>query len=271
MAVFSALRRTPGALLRNPVIVVPVLALGLFQVPQLALRTVNPVLSALASMVLSLAMLVVIPFFQGGLLAMADEALDGRTSLGTFLDAGRTHYVSMLVAYLLVVGVNLALALVLGVLVVVGGLAAYAGAAGSGSGLAGLAVVGAVALVVVLAYLLVVLFVQFYGQAIVLEGHGAIDGLRRSVAVVRSNLASVIGYTLLVFGLGGTLGLVVGLLSILLSPSAAEVLSVPSFSLPVTVAIGATMVVLTVLVGAFFGVYSVAFYRAVVGGENRRG
>jgi len=42
MAVLSALRRTPGALQRNPVLFVPVLVIMLFQVPQVVLQSIDP-------------------------------------------------------------------------------------------------------------------------------------------------------------------------------------------------------------------------------------
>lgn len=79
MAVLNALRRTPSALARNPVLFVPILALALVQVPQLALQSINPLLSSVVSLAMSLVFIVVIPFFQGGTIAMADESLDGRT------------------------------------------------------------------------------------------------------------------------------------------------------------------------------------------------
>ena len=109
MVVLNALRRTPGALRRNPVLFVPILVISLFQVPQLALQAVNPLLSSIVSLGLSLVLLVVMPFFQGGLIAMADEALDGRTAVQTFIEAGKTNYVSILVASLALMAVNFVL------------------------------------------------------------------------------------------------------------------------------------------------------------------
>jgi len=60
-----------------------------------------------------------------------------------------------------------------------------------------LAVVGVVAVGLVLAYLLVTFFVQFYAHAVVLDGSELVDGFRRSAGLVRSNLLSVFGYTVL--------------------------------------------------------------------------
>ncbi|MFB6123446.1 MAG: hypothetical protein ABEJ78_08310, partial [Haloferacaceae archaeon] len=178
MSVLKALRQTPRALQRNPVVFVPVLAVMLFQIPQLVLQSVNPLLASAVSLAISLVFLFLTPFFQAGIVAMADEALDGRTSLATFVDAGKSHYVSVFVAYLLIVGVNLVLGFVVFVAALVGGFAFLGGGHFGAVGMGVIAVLGVVALVVVFAYLAFVFLVQFYGQAIVLDGHSAIDGLK---------------------------------------------------------------------------------------------
>ena len=95
---------------------------------------------------------------------MADEALEGSTSLATFVDAGRRYYAPVLVAYLVVLGVNAAV----GVVVVV--LAGVGGAIALGTGLAGasLPVVAAigvlVAVVTVVGGVLTVFSVAFYRE-----------------------------------------------------------------------------------------------------------
>ena len=98
MAVLEALRETPSALLRNPVVLIPVAIIAVLQIPQLVLQSVSPLLSSLVSMGLSLLMIVFIPFLQGGLIGMSTEALDGHTSLETFVDVGKANYVRLLVA-----------------------------------------------------------------------------------------------------------------------------------------------------------------------------
>jgi len=185
MAVLNALRRTPSALRRNPVLLVPILALSLIQVPQLALQAVDPLLSSIVSLGMSLVFLVVMPFFHGGLIAMADEALDGRTALQTFVDDGKANYVSLLVAYLALMAVNFALRMVAFFVALFGGIFVLGGGGLESASLAVLAAIGIVVAIVVLLYLLVLFFLQFYGQAIVLEDMGAVDGsntARRSFA-----------------------------------------------------------------------------------------
>jgi hypothetical protein len=60
MAVLNALRRTPSALRRNPVVLVPILVISLFQIPQLALQAVNPLLSSVVSLVAIVGLLVLV-------------------------------------------------------------------------------------------------------------------------------------------------------------------------------------------------------------------
>ncbi|SFG90078.1 hypothetical protein SAMN04488063_3217 [Halopelagius inordinatus] len=265
MALLNALRRTPSALRRNPVVFVPILVLSLFQVPQLALQAVDPLLSSLVSLGLSLVFVLVMPFFQGGIIAMADEALDGRTALRTFVDGGKAHYVSILVAYLALMAVNF----VLGMIAFFAGTFGIAFILGSGglasANVAALATVGIIVAVVVLLYLLVLFFVQFYGQSIVIEDTGAVGGLKRSASVVRAHLASTLGYSILVGVLGGVFGGIVGVFSLLLSPQSAAAFHLPALSLPVVAIVGVLVLLAGTLFGGFFSVYSVAFYRELTG------
>ncbi|MFC7028392.1 hypothetical protein ACFQH8_15040 [Halomicroarcula sp. GCM10025710] len=238
MAVLNALRRTPSALRRNPVVLVPILVISLFQVPQLALQAVNPLLSSVVSLGVSLVFLVVMPFFQGGMIGMADEALTGRTALQTFVEDGKSHYVSILVAYLALVAVNFALGMVAFFIALFGGIFVIGSGGLESANIAVLVVVGIIVAAVVLLYLLALFFVQFYGQAIVLEDMGAVDGLKHSVSVVRQHVVSVLGYSILVGILGGVFGGVFGILSLLLSPESAATLPLPgshSRSWPVSV------------------------------------
>lgn len=262
MAVVSALRRTPGALLRNPVLFVPVLVLTLIQVPQLAAQAVDPFLAAVVSLLMMGVFVFVVPFFQGGVIGMADEALDGRTSLGRFVDAGRSNYVSLFGAYVAVLAVNLVLGVITAVLFVGAGALVFANG-GAGSPVAALGALAIVGLVVALAYLLFAFFVQFYGQAIVVDGLGAIDGLKHSASVVRHNPVSTLGYSVLVGVVGGAAGLLFGLTSILLSPRSSAVMALPHLSVPAAAGLAVVVVVLAGVFGGFFGVFSVAFYRTV--------
>jgi len=154
MAVLSSLRRTPSALLTNPVLFVPVLIVMLFQVPQLALQSINPVLSSIVSLGFSLVFIAVMPFFQGGLIGMADEALNGRTSLQTFVDDGKSNYVSILVAYLALMAINFALGMIAFFVAIFGGVFLFQSGGLQSANIAVLAVIGGIVAIVLLMYLL---------------------------------------------------------------------------------------------------------------------
>lgn len=264
MTVLQALRRSPSALVRVPTLVVPALVLFALQFPQLVLQSTSPLVASVVSLGASLLMLVVLPFFQGGLVGMADEALDGDSSLGAFVEYGKANYVQILIAYLVVLVVNFVLGFVLffvGVGAVLSGVFELSTAA--------LVVLGLVALVVALAYAVFAFLVQFYGHAIVLEGYSAIDGLKRSYGVVRSNLRAALGYTLLAMVVGAVFGLLFGGLSVLTTPEAARVYGLPVLSTGGIVTVAVVLTVVGAVFSSFFVVYSVAFYRLVTRGDDR--
>ncbi|WP_058366081.1 DUF7847 domain-containing protein [Haloparvum sedimenti] len=262
MAVFDALRESPSALLRNPVVLIPVILLAALQLPQLALQAVNPLLGAVASLVVSVGIVFVVPFFQGGIVAMADEALDGRTSLDTFLDAGKSNYLSIFGAYLALLGINLALGIVTVVASAFVGTGVLAMAQGGSSGAGGIGVLAILGIVAAgfLVYLLVAFFLQFYGHAIVLDDLGAVDGLKRSAARVRHNPLATFGYMLLSGVVGGGVGLLFGVLSLLTTPGATAGAGI-DVPIAAVVAVAVLAVAATGVVGAFLGIFSVAVYR----------
>lgn len=261
MAVLNSLRETPDALFRNPVILLPILIIVALQLPQMILQSVNPLISSLVSFVVSLLMIVIVPFFQGGMIGMSSETLDGQTSIDTFLEEGKSNYLSILVAYLLLFGFNLVLGAFVVIPAVVIGAVLLGGVPLGRIGFVVLAVVGIIAVIAVLVYLVIMFFLQFYGHAIVLDDLGAIDGLKRSVSRVRHNLKSTLGYTILVLVLGGIVGLILGAGSTLTSPQTATLLNLPEPSLLVIIVISLILTVLMTVFGGFFAVYSVAFYR----------
>lgn len=263
MVVLNTLRRTPSALRRNPVVFVPILVLSVLQMPQLTLQAVDPLLSTLVSLGMALVYLIIMPFVQGGLIAMADEALDGRTALQTFIDDGKANYGSMLVAYLALVAIHFVLWL-LAFFVILVGSSLLLGSGGLDSvSTTTLATIGGGVIIVVLLYLLVLFFLQFYGQAIVLDERGAVDGLKHSVSVVRHHLVSTLGYSVLVGVLGGVFGGGFGVLSLVLSPNSASAFDLPEPSLPVIVLAGLLILLVGTLFSGFFAVYSVSFYRGL--------
>lgn len=91
----------------------------------------------------------------------------------------------------------------------------------------------------------------------------AVEGIKHSASVVRANLVSTLGYTLIVGLLGGLTGLVFGLTSMLFSPGSPAIDVVPELSLVGVVVIALVIAVVGSLFGGFFGVYQVAFYREI--------
>jgi len=195
MAALNSLRPAIRALIENPILIVIVGLYGLVQLPQLALQPTQPIVAVIISLGITGVMLVVMPFFQGGLLGMADEALNGQTSLRTLVSEGKTNYVRLLLAYLALFAVNLVFGFVVFIAMILGGIGLFAG--DSQPSLAALGAIAVVGILVVLAYLLVIFFIQFYAHAIVLTDTTLVDGFKRSVSLVRKNIASTFGYTLL--------------------------------------------------------------------------
>lgn len=146
----------------------------------------SPVLSAGAV----LAWFVTVPFVLGGFLGTARDAVGGTgASAAGFVAATRAHYLRLVLATVLFVGIVFGTAVLLGLVgLVVGVGVAALGAIHELLGVA--AGVGSV-LAWVASLLVVVLFVQFYDAAIVVEDHGVTGAFRRSVRLVGSTFASV--------------------------------------------------------------------------------
>ncbi|OYR49643.1 hypothetical protein DJ73_17185 [Halorubrum sp. Ea1] len=274
MAALHALRPAVGGIVRNPVLLLVTALYGLAQAPNLLVPPTRPILSAGVSLATFAAFVLVLPFVQGGLLGMASEAVAGRTGLGTLVAEGKANYVSLLLGYFVLLAINLVfgfVAFVGGLIAVIGGHASMpADAPGVGVDptlLALLAVVGGGFL---LAYLLVTFAVQFYAHAVVLDDAELVDGFRRSVGLVRSNLLSVAGYTLILLVGSVVLGTLAAAASVVLGPQSAGMPGTPFAdlagvepTLPVIAAAGVGYLLLTSAFAAFYATYSVAFYEAV--------
>lgn len=261
MAVRAALQRSLDALFNSPILFVPVVALLLLQTPQLVAQSVSVGLANFFALIGSIVVLFVLPFVQGGLIGMADDALTGSTSLATFVREGKRNYVSLFVVTVVALLLTLGVGFVLALATLFGLIALYPGGAGDTS------VVGVVVLlilgVVTLVYLLCVFFIQFYPQAIVLERTGAITGLKRSVTLVRTNLTSVFGYSICVSVLGGVVSGLFGLYSLVARPGPVLTVGIPEIPLAGVAVVALIVVSVNTLVGGFLAVFSVAFYQAI--------
>ena len=234
---------------------------SVLQTPQLFLETLDPVVSLVGSLLAMVLLIFVTPVFYAGTIGMANDAAVGtKTSFGRFWRHAKEFYISVLIAYLFIMAVTFGF----GFAVSIGILVAFVvGVSGGGLPLM-LGVAGVVGLLV-LAFLIVLFAVHFYAHAIVIEGAGPVDGLSRSVNVVRHNLKPVVGYGLVSLMLGGLFGGVFALVITFAFPSApapGEPAPMPDL-VPALVGSGASIVGTTLFI-TFFLVFSVVFYRTLV-------
>ncbi|WP_363464929.1 hypothetical protein [Halogeometricum borinquense] len=280
MVVAHSLQTAVEALRRNPVIAGLTVLLALFQLPLQFVPLAAPSTTIIASAVSLVATVLVLPFIFGGILGMADEALDGTTNFGTFVEMGKRHYTSMLGAYLLLLGGGIVFGIIAWVVVGLGTLVAIIPVFDSPRVLFPvlllIMVVGSV--LFFLLFLIPFIFLQFYGQAIVFDDEGAFSSFSRSVSIVRQNFWPVVGYSVVVFGISLGFGffgsLPASTLSSQLSPSAtntllSEVLSgVPQISIVVSAALTLFATILMGLSAGLLLTFSVAFYRSLTTSDN---
>ncbi|MFB6124168.1 MAG: hypothetical protein ABEJ78_12010 [Haloferacaceae archaeon] len=285
MAVLESLRSAVDALSRNRALFLAGLGYGLLVLPQNALQLARVPLAPTA---LSVVSFFLTPFVVAGLLGMADESLDGDTSLSTLRTVGRDRYVPLLLGNLVRFGIHLVFAVVavavLVVLLFTTGLASAVATGGVAPGSVGGAVLlPAVSILALLAllFLLVTLFVQFYDVAVVVDGVGPIDGFTRSVGFVRDNVLATVGYSLVNLAVALVVNLPVAGYVALKSVSNSETMGagtpVPTdfsqlgagafgggpspFSTPELVALVAASLLTSALLLAFRQTYATAFYR----------
>lgn len=279
MGAISALRTTGSALARNPVVFVGTFLLAivqtLAQVPQFAAQTLaSPGVSILISLLAPIVVFLLTPFLLAGVLGMAEEAVGGGTSLGTFVGVGKSRYVALLLATLLytVLSVAIAVALVIVVAIVVLVFGVATGGGGGGPNLAITAVIALVVLALVTGFLLFVFFLQFYAVAVVVDEADVTGSFRRSYRLVRRNLLSTLGYNVLsalVSALVALPFLAIAAGVVVLTGNVPSALptatpdAVAHLDLsPLVVAAGAVgFVLVQLLTSAITRTYSVAFYR----------
>ncbi|ELZ61346.1 MULTISPECIES: hypothetical protein [unclassified Haloferax] len=191
MVTASAFKDGVSALRANPVLLIAGLLVGAGSQLQYVDHLIE---SPYLSVSVSLAWLIVFPFVIGGFIGTARAAIDGTDpSLTHFFTVARTHYLRLLLAtvvfVLLVFGTAIGFGLIgfiLGIgsmaLTAIHEMAAFAA--------------GVISLLVWLVSILgVIMFVQFYDTAIVIENASVTAAFRRSAGLVRSNLKSVTGFS----------------------------------------------------------------------------
>ncbi len=256
MSILESLTSAVGAVRRNPVILVVSIAFALLQTPSLAANQFSPAVASALSLFTSAVSLLVTPFVFAGAIVLAAEALDGDTGLNSFVSAGKTHYLRVLGAYVLLVVVVIVISLV-------GIFVAGATAVIVNTGVSNVFLSGTLGVLVgVVLVLLPTFFLQFFAHAIVLDGQGITDGFRRSAGVVRRNLLTVAGYTAVIVVLSSVGGAVGAVASIAGAPQATS-LGVQTLSTPVLVGLQLLATLFTGLFAAVFWPFSVAVYRSI--------
>ncbi|WP_224269687.1 hypothetical protein [Haloprofundus salinisoli] len=201
MSVIQSFTQSLRTVLKQPALFAPAVVYALLALPAVVLPLLGaPLVGSVGSLLLVLAA----PFFVGGIVGMARDALGGRASLSTFTAEGKKNYVTLLLANVLQFALVFVGFLVFGVaaLAVFALVGVFAPDPTAGLGLGvGVVFFGLLALVFLVAFLFQFFF-QFYTVAIVVEGAGVVDGFKRSYGLVRSNLLSVFGYTLLAVVIG---------------------------------------------------------------------
>jgi len=192
MVTVSAFKDGFTALRANPILLVAGLLLGAAsQLQYVDYLIESPLLSAGAS----LGWLIVFPFVLGGFIGTAQAAIDGMdASLTRFFTAARAHYPRLLLATVLFLLLVLGTAIGLGLIGFILGIGTMALAA-IHEMVAFVAAVGSL-LIWLVSILVVIMFVQFYDTAIVIENESVTNAFRRSIGLVRSNLRSVTGFSL---------------------------------------------------------------------------
>lgn len=273
MSSLQALKTAAGTVQRNPILFAVAAAFSLLQLPGLVAQSISPLLGSFVSLAFSGILLFVLPFFLGGVIGMANEAIrsGGRTSLGTLMTEGKSHYVSLLVTYFGLLLLNFVLGFIGFTALAFGGAVVLASGTQPSIGL--IAILGVIGVAMALTYLTLIFFVQFFGHAIVIDDLEAVEGVKRSVWCVRHNLVSVFGYTIIVT-IGGTVMGVFGALFSLLTmptfPNAAtspeatsQLLNLPSVGIVGTIGLLLLLVAFSGVFGGFFAAYSTAFYRSI--------
>jgi hypothetical protein len=259
----ALLRRTATTLRDSPALFAPALAVALVLAPGVALRPVDAGWANLFALAAALVALPVGPFALAGAVGLADAALDGDDpGRRAFLDAGRRGYLPALAGSLAVGAGAVALGVVVGVLGLFAVFANYPGgaappseAAASGAETLVAVTLGVVAVVLLLA-LAVALLVHLYAHAAVVDGHGVLGCVPRSVRVVLTGGRTTLGYAAVALPAAALAGA-----ALVLAPATAGALPTPA---PVAaVLVGTAFVaVVTTCVGLLVAL-STAFYRSV--------
>lgn len=198
MSALQSLRTAFGSLTSNPVLFLAGLAYAVLVLPQSVLPLAGMQLAGTALQFLTF---FVTPFLIAGIIGMAAEATaGGDTSLSTLTRVGKDRYVPLLIAKFVQLGIYIAYAIAAGIAALIVAAIGFA---------AGVPLLAALALALFFIGALVLqFFIQFFPVAVSVGDADAIDSFRVSLRLVRENLLSTLGYTVLTFLVSAAVSLV---------------------------------------------------------------
>jgi hypothetical protein len=280
MGALPAAQKTLHAIVRNPILLVVALALAIGS-GAVAASSQIPLVGFLVSIVFGIIFFFVEPFLAGGLLGMGREALAGETELETFPDEGKRVYLRLLAARLAEWIISLVLfgalfvvaVLLLIVLVGIGSLSDGSETIIGALGLVGLLLIAGLFGLTFLIYYAVGFLIQFHPAAIVVDDVDLVEGLQRSVDLVKENPIGALGYTVLVVVVSGTIG-AIPVVYITITGSVVEVIAQENPEallglglLNAGIYFGLFVVIQTLLL-PFLRTYHVAFYLDETGTDS---
>ncbi len=253
MVVIDAFTESIDAVRNNPILVAVPILLVLAMVPFWIGAAIGQLLFFIFSFFWMLLSIVFFTYAIGGFLGMCDEALDGSTSLSTFLDAGKANFVDVFVIAL-VSWVGLFMITVVAQLF---GSIALIGAIDSGSSESFATFIMSIILAywfLIALYTIFGFIFQFVYAAAVVDDSAVGTAFSRSYQVVKNNILDTIGYNIvggIVYFVSviGTL-FIISLVLSQVDPSLVLVL----FALLVTLLVAAVVV-------PILSTFHVAFYR----------
>ena len=187
MGAVSTLKRTPKTLQNNPVIFAGVFVLIIVG----AIGSIVQTLNTVGVLAFTAVFFLVTPFFSAGVISLIERSFTADASLSTILSKGREYYVTLLVATIfqgLLFGI---LGAIVGIVGVFAGIFAVAGLGPVG---VGVVITGIILLVIFVPFF----FLQFFDLAVVVSDTSALDSFKRSYSIVRNNVRSVLGFSILV-------------------------------------------------------------------------
>lgn len=190
MGVFGSLSNGVGVLKRNPVILALMFAYSLLAAATSGVQVINELLVYPAMLLLY----ILLPFFIGGLVGMVHDGLRGTSTIGRFVAAGKSNYLSLLAGGIVLGFLTFAIYFVVAIIgfilaILVLGFGSMADA--TSASIAVLVVGGIVGFLVIM---LPWFFLQFFPAAVVVDELGLVDSFKRSGGIIKNNFLSVVGF-----------------------------------------------------------------------------